>query len=200
MIDDNRVWIGAMDSLIAGAGDPDVPRAGVMRLLSTIGAVEVQDHGATLDIRNTDFPDGYAETLTVDAKTELIAKMTGGVVGKAPSVVVDYDIKRVDRGETSSTLGRRGGRGRARRAASPSCGSGEGGGGGFGRAASRSASSARPMARKTSDTATTQAIPKIASAIAFKVSESPASTRNARRGEQQTEDAEDGRAHRPHIT
>jgi hypothetical protein len=94
MIDDNRVWIGAMDALIAGAGDPDV-RAGVMELLSTIGAVAVQDHGATLDIRNTDFPDGYAETLTVDAKTGVIEKMVGGTVGKTPSVTVTYDIKRV---------------------------------------------------------------------------------------------------------
>jgi hypothetical protein len=95
MIDDNRVWIGAMDALIAGAGDIDV-RAGVMKLLSTIAAVKVSDLGATLDIRNSEFPDGYAETLTVDAKTGVIQKMTGGVVGRTPDVVVDYDIKRVD--------------------------------------------------------------------------------------------------------
>ena len=94
MIDDNRVWTGAMDALIAGAGDPDV-RAGVMRLLSTIAAVELSDHGATLDIRNPEFPDGYAETLTVDAQTGVIRKLTGGVPGKTPDVVVDYDIERV---------------------------------------------------------------------------------------------------------
>ncbi len=40
MIDNNRVWLGSMDALIAGAGDPDV-RAGVMRLLSTIAGVTV---------------------------------------------------------------------------------------------------------------------------------------------------------------
>jgi hypothetical protein len=95
VIDDNRVWIGSMDALIAGAGNAEV-RAGVMHLLNTITAVKVADHGATLDIRNTDFPDGYAETLTVDAKTGVIQKMTGGVVGRTPDVVVDYEIKRVD--------------------------------------------------------------------------------------------------------
>jgi hypothetical protein len=103
MIDDNRVWIGAMDALIAGAGNAEV-RAGVMKLLATIEAVKVTDHGATLDIRNTDFPDGYAETLTVDAKTGVIQKMTGGVVGKEPSVVVDYDIDRVDAADVLPVL------------------------------------------------------------------------------------------------
>ncbi|WP_028066308.1 hypothetical protein [Solirubrobacter soli] len=95
IIDNNRVWIGSMDALIAGAGNIEV-RAGVMQLISTIGGVKVTDHGATLDIRNTEFPDGYAETLTVDAKTGVIQKMTGGVPGKTPEVVVDYEITRVD--------------------------------------------------------------------------------------------------------
>jgi hypothetical protein len=89
--------------LIAGAGDADV-RAGVMKLISTIGAVKVTDHGATLDIRNTEFPDGYAETLTVDAKTGVIRKMTGGVVGETPGVVVDYDIERVDAADVLPAL------------------------------------------------------------------------------------------------
>ena len=33
--DDNRVWIGCMDALLAGAGRPEV-RSGVLFLLSTI--------------------------------------------------------------------------------------------------------------------------------------------------------------------
>ena len=38
MIDNNRVWMGSMDALIAGAGRADV-RAGVMKLLATIPKV-----------------------------------------------------------------------------------------------------------------------------------------------------------------
>jgi hypothetical protein len=92
--DDNRVWIGSMDTLIAGAGDPEV-RAGVMTLLSTLTKVHVVDHGATLEITNTDFPDGYQEALTVDAETGVLEKEVGGVPGQTPEVVVTYDIKRV---------------------------------------------------------------------------------------------------------
>jgi hypothetical protein len=103
VIDDNRVWIGAMDALIAGAGDADV-RAGAMNLINTIAGVRVTDHGATLDIRNTEFPDGYAETLTVDARTGVIEKMTGGVPGKTPDVVVDYDVKRVEASDIVAAL------------------------------------------------------------------------------------------------
>jgi hypothetical protein len=95
VIDNNRVWFGSMDTLIAGAGDPAV-RAGVMKLFNTIEAVRVTDRGATLEIANTEFSGGYVETLTVDARTGVIQKMTGGVSGKRPDVVVDYDIKRVD--------------------------------------------------------------------------------------------------------
>lgn len=66
-----------------------------MRLLATIPAVKVEPHGATLDLRNTDLGDGYEETLTVDAKTGVIQRMTGGYPGKTPSVTVAYDITRV---------------------------------------------------------------------------------------------------------
>lgn len=51
-LDDNHIWGACMDALIAGAGDTKV-RAGVMRLLATIASVKVEDHGATLDLRNT---------------------------------------------------------------------------------------------------------------------------------------------------
>ena len=74
-IDDNHIWIGAMDALLAGAGRKDV-RAGVMRLLATIDAVKVTDHGDDArQLTNTDFADGYAETLTVDATTGVIAEV-----------------------------------------------------------------------------------------------------------------------------
>jgi hypothetical protein len=94
-IDNNRIWLGSMDALIAGAGDAKV-RSGVMKLLATIEAVKVTDRGATLELTDTDFPDGYQETLVVDASTGVIQKMIGGDAGKTPAVVVDYDIKRVD--------------------------------------------------------------------------------------------------------
>ena len=94
-IDNNRIWLGSMDALIAGAGDADV-RAGVMKLLSTMPLVKVSDHGATLDLTNTDFSDHYQETLTVDAKTGVIEKLVGQTAGQPPSVTVTYDIKRVD--------------------------------------------------------------------------------------------------------
>ena len=93
-IDNNRIWMASMDSLIAGAGNKDV-RAGVMKLLSTINAV-VTDRGATLEITDTDFSDHYQETLTVDAKTGVIQKMVGQTAGQRPEVTVTYDIKRVD--------------------------------------------------------------------------------------------------------
>ncbi|HEY6891878.1 MAG TPA: hypothetical protein VI300_29020 [Solirubrobacter sp.] len=94
-IDNNRIWMGGMDMLISGAGDAKV-RAGVMKLFSTIEAVKVTDRGETLEITDTDFPDGYQETLVVDAQTGVIQKMIGGVAGKTPDVTVTYDIKRVD--------------------------------------------------------------------------------------------------------
>ena len=74
------------------------------------------------------------------------------------------------------------------------------GGGGFGRDASRSASSARPIARNTSDTATTHATPKSANATALPAIESPAKHEHRHGGEQQADDAEDQTAHASHLT
>ena len=93
-IDDNRIWIGAMDALIAGAGRADVS-AGVMNLLSTIPAIHSARVGDTVTITNTDFPDSYQETLVVDARTGAIEKMVGGVAGQTPDVTVRYDVRRV---------------------------------------------------------------------------------------------------------
>ena len=92
-IEDNHVWVGSMDALLAGAGRKDV-RAGVMTLLATIDAVTVTDEGELLKLTNTDFGN-YAENLYVDAETGVPQKFVGGEPGKAPSVVIDYEIKRV---------------------------------------------------------------------------------------------------------
>lgn len=103
-LDDNHIWGACLDALVAGAGDKTV-RAGVMRLLATIPTVKVIDHGATLELRNVDVAAsvpgkpafaGYAETLTVDAKTGIIQKMVGGEPGKPAGVTVTYDTKRVE--------------------------------------------------------------------------------------------------------
>lgn len=93
-IDDNRVWFGSMDALLAGAGRPDV-RAGVMKLLAEMPKVKVTETAETLTLTQTDFSDGYEETLVVDAKTGVPVKFFGGTHGKRPDVVVDYEIKRV---------------------------------------------------------------------------------------------------------
>lgn len=93
-LDANRIWIGAMDALIAGAGRADVS-AGVMNLLSTIPAVHSARVGDTVTITNTDFPDSYQETLVVDARTGAIERMIGGTAGRTPDVTVDYDVRRV---------------------------------------------------------------------------------------------------------
>ena len=93
-MDDNRLWIGAMDALIAGAGRADV-RAGVMNLLSTVATVHSERAGAAISITNTGFSDDYRETLIVDAGSGVIQKMVGGTAGKAPDVTVDYDVQRV---------------------------------------------------------------------------------------------------------
>ena len=94
MIDNNRVWMGSMDALIAGAGRADV-RAGVMKLLATIPKVGVEQGDGVLSIRNADFPDGYVETLIVDDRTGVLRTMIGGDAGQKPSVVVEYEITRV---------------------------------------------------------------------------------------------------------
>ncbi len=93
-LDDNRIWIGAMDALVSGVGRADV-RAGVMNILAGLSHVHSKPVGATVEITNTDFSNHYQETLTVDAQTGVLEKMTGGVAGQTPDVVVTYDIKRV---------------------------------------------------------------------------------------------------------
>jgi hypothetical protein len=93
-IEDNHVWTGSMDALIAGAGRKDV-RAGVMVLLATIKTVKVTDDGKTLTLTATDYPGGYTENLIVDAETGVPRQFVGGVPGEEPGVTIDYEIKRV---------------------------------------------------------------------------------------------------------
>ena len=107
--DDNRVWIGCMDALLAGAGRPDV-RSGVLFLLSTMSAVtteeQTRDGRRVLALANAGFldessaesqkafPGGYVETLYVDAESGIPVGFTGGVPGQEPSVTMTYDIER----------------------------------------------------------------------------------------------------------
>ena len=93
-IENNRVWMGCMDALIAGAGRADV-RAGVMKLLATMPEVKVEPGDGVLRLRMTDFPHAYEETLVVDDATGVIREMVGGTHGRRPSVVVTYDVRRV---------------------------------------------------------------------------------------------------------
>ena len=93
-IEDNHVWVGSMDALLAGAGRKDV-RAGVMTLLATIDTVKVTEEGRLLKLSATDFGGSYTENLYVDAETGVPQKFVGGETGKEPSVTIDYDIKRV---------------------------------------------------------------------------------------------------------
>ncbi len=108
--DDNRVWIGCMDALLAGAGRPEV-RSGVLFLLSTISTVsteEVTREGRkTLALANAGFDapagdasvakgfrNGYVETLYVDAESGIPVGFTGGYPGEEPSVTMTYRIER----------------------------------------------------------------------------------------------------------
>jgi hypothetical protein len=91
---DNRAWFGSMDALLAGAGRADV-RAGVMRILAELPKVEAKETEDTLTITSSDFPDGYQETLIVDAQTGIPRRFVGGEPGQEPSVTVSYQIKRV---------------------------------------------------------------------------------------------------------
>jgi hypothetical protein len=50
-------------------------------------------------LRNSDFPNGYEETILLDASTGVMQQMIGGTAGQAPDVVVTYDIKRVTAAE-----------------------------------------------------------------------------------------------------
>jgi hypothetical protein len=97
-LEDGRIWSSSLDALIAGSGRPDV-RAGVLRLLSTIPTVTVDDTTTdgrpTLQLTAQVFPQHYEEQLVIDADTGTPIRFIGGTVGQQPSVVVDYEVSRV---------------------------------------------------------------------------------------------------------
>lgn len=95
---DNYLWGNCMDALEGGAGRADI-RAGAMLALSTLPDAKVTQttlHGKpVVQITNTQFSDGYAETLDLDAQTGVLVHMAGGTVGKPDSVDVTYTVTRV---------------------------------------------------------------------------------------------------------
>jgi len=104
-IEDNHVWTGSMDALLAGAGRSDV-RAGVMTLLATIDSVKVSEVSKSLKLSAAVFKDDYTESLFVNAQTGVPEKFVGGAPGEPPAVTIDYDVKRVtaaDWADTSAT-------------------------------------------------------------------------------------------------
>ena len=95
---DNYLWGNCMDALEGGGGQADI-RAGAMLALSTLPDVHVRpttfDGQSVVQIVNTQFSDGYAETLDLDARTGVLVHMSGGTIGKADSVNVTYHVTRV---------------------------------------------------------------------------------------------------------
>ncbi len=99
VIEQNRLWITCMDALIAGAGRPDV-RAGALRLLASVPSTGVADAEVdgrrALAVSSKAFGDGYEERLLLDAGTGVPLRFEGGVPEAEPSVVVTYEVSRVD--------------------------------------------------------------------------------------------------------
>lgn len=87
-----------MDALEGGAGRAHI-RAGAMLALSTLPEVKVTqttlDGQPVVQITNTQFSDGYAETLDLDAQTGVLVHVSGGTVGRPDSVDVAYQVTRV---------------------------------------------------------------------------------------------------------
>ena len=101
-LDENRVWMGCMDALLAGAGRRDV-RAGALRILASVASVTVGpatvNGTAVLQLTSTGFGDGYRETLSIDSGTGVPIRFEGGHPGAEPSVVMDYEVARVTAAE-----------------------------------------------------------------------------------------------------
>lgn len=97
---DNEIWSNSLDALVAGASDPQV-RAGILRLLSTVNAVNVAQTttggqpSLTLTAGGDAMPANYQEQLIINADTGLPIQFTGGTPGQAPSVTVTYKVSRV---------------------------------------------------------------------------------------------------------
>lgn len=97
---DNMVWENSLDTLVAGATDPQV-RAGVLRLLATMSEVRVTRTTAegrpALDILAGPpaLPSDYQEELIIDADTGVPLRFVGGAPGRTPGVIVTYRVSRV---------------------------------------------------------------------------------------------------------
>lgn len=97
---DNRIWENCQDAITAGAGNPLV-RAGVLRLLSTLSDVKVAhtitNGRPTLTLAATApaMPRSYSEVLVISADNGFPVAFSGGDVGKAPSVTIQFQVSRV---------------------------------------------------------------------------------------------------------
>ncbi len=97
---DNMVWENSIDTLVAGATDPQV-RAGILRLLDTMSEVRVTRTTAAgqpaLDIvaGPPALPNDYREELIINANTGVPIRFIGGAPGQVPGVTVTYRVSRV---------------------------------------------------------------------------------------------------------
>jgi len=97
---DNYVWMDSMDTLIEGAGNPDV-RIGVLRILSTLSEVVVTNTTTngqptiTLTASAPALPSNYQEAITINASTGVPVSFAGGTPGQTPSVTITYQVSRV---------------------------------------------------------------------------------------------------------
>jgi hypothetical protein len=97
---DNYIWMDSMDTLIEGAGNPDV-RIGVLRILSTLSEVAVTNTTTngqptiTLTASAPALPANYQEAITINASTGVPVLFAGGTPGQTPSVIVTYQVSRV---------------------------------------------------------------------------------------------------------
>jgi len=97
---DNYIWMDSMDTLIEGAGNPDV-RIGVLRILSTLSEVAVSNTTTngqptiTLTASAPALPSNYQEAITINASTGVPVSFAGGTPGQVPSVTITYQVFRV---------------------------------------------------------------------------------------------------------
>jgi len=97
---DNYIWMDSMDTLIEGAGNPDV-RMGVLRILSTLSEVAVTNTTTngqptiTLTAGSPAVGSNYQEAITIDANTGVPVSFAGGTPGQTPSVTISYQVSRV---------------------------------------------------------------------------------------------------------
>ena len=97
---DNYIWMDSMDTLIEGAGNPDV-RIGVLRILATLPEVSVANTTTngqatvTLTASAPALPANYQEAITINASTGVPVSFAGGTPGQTPSVTVTYQVSRV---------------------------------------------------------------------------------------------------------